>query len=240
MTDESLLDELLDPLRAEFHARRRNRLARVMPIEQALQVYVRALELEAARELAATHGLKQPARAMRTSDAARALLNAVQALPDLNADLSPSVATPEKAVEIAVAPAPPSTAAVAYPFLTQALLQHPLVIVGGASPQGRSRILPKPLLAQLEWVDTRHQGTRAIGNLEKRIRERRVVGLVLVEGQVQHKHTDPLLSAARAARVPCAYAGKGGALSVQLAIDEIEKALGESNEVMHATAGSSR
>ena len=78
MPETSPIDELLEPLRADYHARRRKVLSRVAPIEQALQRYTQVLELEVARELAATHGLKQPAGVSNAKEAARALLSAVQ------------------------------------------------------------------------------------------------------------------------------------------------------------------
>jgi hypothetical protein len=229
MTDTPVLDELLDPLRAEYHARRQKALLRVEPIEQALQRYTLAVELEMARELATAHGLKQPQGSSGVGEAARALLTAVQALPELVAPAEPSAATTTKKLVLAKLPPVPSPSQEAWPQLTRALIKNPLVVVGGVSAQGRSRFLPKAMSSQIEWVDTRHQGTHAIGNLEKRIRERRVVGLILVEGLVQHRHTDPLISAARAAKVPCAFAGKGGNLAIKLAIDEIEKLLGDSS-----------
>lgn len=220
------IDELLEPLRADFHARRRKALSRVDPIEQALHRYTQALELEVARELAAAHGLKQPSSVPNTSEVARALLNAVQMLPELQQPIpSTSEATTSKKV-VAVSPTPVvAEAESAWPQLARASSRAPLVIVGGASPLGKSRVLPKAISAQAEWVDTRHQGTHAIGNLERRIRERRVAGLILVEAMVQHRHTDPLVSAARVARVPCVYAGKGGTLAIKTALDEIERVL---------------
>ena len=230
MTDTIVLDELLDPLRAEYHARRSKALLRVEPVEQALQRYTRAVELEMARELAAAHGLKQPQGSSGVGEAARALLTAVQALVESSAPAEPSAATATKKLVLAKLPPVANPSQEAWPRLTRALAQSPLVIVGGVSPQGRSRFLPKAMSAQIEWVDTRHQGTHAIGNLEKRIRERRVVGLILVEGLIQHRHTDPLISAARAAHVPCAFAGKGGNLAIKLAIDEIEKLLDEPSQ----------
>jgi len=225
MTDTSPIDELLEPLRADYHARRRKILSRVDPIEQALQRYLQALELEVARDLAATHGLKQPGAAASAKEAARALLSAVQQLPELQAAPLPSEATTPR-ITLATFQAPvQSELDTPWPHLMQAAAHASLVIVGGASPLAKSRILPKPLLSLTEWVDTRHQGTHAIGNLERRIRERRVAALILVEGMVQHRHTDPLVSAARMAQVPCAYAGKGGTLAIKTALDEIEQAL---------------
>jgi hypothetical protein len=225
MTDTSPIDELLEPLRADYHARRRKVLSRVDPIEQALRHYTQALELEVARELAAAHGLKQPGGAANAKEAARALLNAVQLLPELQAPPVTSEATTSKQ-SLVTSQAPVQTELdTPWPHLTRAAARASLVIVGGASPLAKSRILPKPLQSLTEWVDTRHQGTHAIGNLERRIREQRVVALILVEGMVQHRHTDPLVSAARMAQVPCAYAGKGGTLAIKTALDEIERAL---------------
>jgi hypothetical protein len=223
--EASPLDELLEPLRAEYHARRRKAFSCVDLIEQALNRYTRALELGVAWDLAAAHGLKHPTSTADMQKAARALLSAVQALPELRDNAATSeVTTSKKPSPINAAPvaAAPVTH---WPNLTRATARAPLVIVGGASPLGKAHRLPELLLSHTEWVDTRHQGTHAIGNLERRIRERRVAGLILVEGLVQHRHTDPLVSAARAAQVPCAYAGKGGTLAIKTALDEIEQAI---------------
>ncbi len=225
MTDTSPIDELLEPLRADYHARRRKVLSRVDPIEQALHRYTQGLELEVARGLAAAHGLKQPAGTASAKEAARALLSAVQQLPELQAPPVTSEATTPKN-SLVTSKAPVQTELdTPWPQLMRTTTRASLVIVGGASPLAKSRMLPKPLLSRTEWVDTRHQGTHAIGNLERRIREQRVAALILVEGLVQHRHTDPLVSAARMAQVPCAYAGKGGTLAIRTALDEIEQAL---------------
>lgn len=228
MNDDAALDELLEPLRAEYHARRRKTLSRSDAIAQALERYNQALELAVAREIAAAHGLRTPRSMVDVADAARALLQAVQALPELQ--LPTPAADPKSlpAPSSEPAPVPMMKSGVPFAHLTQALMKSPLVVVGGSSPLSKSRIVPKELIQRIEWVDTRHQGTHAIGNLERRIREGRVSALILVEGMVQHRHTDPLVSAARAAQVPCAYAGKGGTLALKTALDEIEKAL-ESN-----------
>jgi hypothetical protein len=226
--ESSPLDELFEPLRAEYHARRRKVLSCVDPIEQALNRYVQALERGVARDLAAAHGLKNPTIAADARQAAYALLAAVQVLPELR-DSPPAsgATTSEKPPVVAVARAVAQTA---WPKLTRAAGRAPLVIVGGASPLGKTHRLPEVLVSQIEWVDTRHQGTHAIGNLERRIREGRVAALILVEGLVQHRHTDPLVSAARGAQVPYAYAGKGGTLAIKTALDEIEQALGAQDD----------
>ncbi|GEM_PF-3418633 len=227
MTDP--IDEILDPLRAEYHARRSKVLSRVDPIHQALHRYTQALELEAARDVAAAHGLRHPASSANAVDAARALLSAVQMLPELQSSPASSDATPSME-SLAPGSAPTELPiATAWPRLTRASSRAPLVIVGGTSPLAKTRVLTKALIAQSEWVDTRHQGTHAIGNLERRIRDRRVAAVILVEAMIQHRHTDPLVSAARMARVPCVYAGKGGTLAIKTALDEIEQALTQTN-----------
>ncbi len=225
MTDSPVLEELLGPLRAEFHARRRSALARTDGLVQALERYTRALEFDVARQLAAAHGLRHLREKSEAGDAARALLLAVRALPELAEQAEPSEAQSEPSV------APPDGAHAvkpsesAMPALAQAILHSPLVIVGGAPHPDRLRQLSDDVLKHVEWVDTRQKGTHAIGNLERRIREHRITALILLEGLVQHRHTDPLVSAARLASVPFAYAGKGGTLAIRSALDEIEKVL---------------
>ncbi len=225
MDDSTVLEELLGPLRAEFHARRRSALARTDSVVQALDRYSRAIELDVARQIAAAHGLRHLRDKSDVSDAAGTLLRAVQALPEL---ANPSVQTE---TEFAALPASSEQAQPANPSesrlrtLAQVIARSPLVIVGGAPHRDRLHQLPDDVLKHVEWVDTRQKGTHAIGNLERRIRERRISALILLEGLVQHRHTDPLVSAARLANVPHAYAGKGGTLAIRLALDEIDKSL---------------
>jgi tetratricopeptide (TPR) repeat protein len=225
MSDSAVLEELLGPLRAEFHARRRTALARTERLTEALERYNRAIEMDVARQLAAAHGLRHLRDPSDVVEAANALLRAVQALPELaetstigEAQPAPPRALPATARAV---PQPESR----LPALTEAILKSPLVIVGGVPHRERLRQLPDEILKCVEWVDTRQKGTHAIGNLEKRIRDHRISSLILLEGLVQHRHTDPLVSAARSANVPHAYAGKGGTLAIRSALDEIEKSL---------------
>jgi hypothetical protein len=111
--------------------------------------------------------------------------------------------------------------------LEKAAAHAPLIIVGGAPHLERLRQIPAGMLKTFEWIDTRQKGTHAIGNLERRIREHRISALILLESLVQHRHTDPLVSAARLVNVPCVYAGKGGTLAITNALKDIEKALGQ-------------
>lgn len=225
MSDSTVLEELLGPLRAEFHARSRTALVRTESLAQALQAYSRAIEFDIARQVAAAHGLRQLRDKPDATEAARALLRAVQALPEL-AESLPSVETRTTPVLAppTVLPTPVQSES-RHPALSQAIVKNPLVIVGGAPHRDRLRLLPQEVLKHVEWVDTRKKGTHAIGNLERRIREHRISALIVVEGLVQHRHTDPLISAARSVNVPHAYAGKGGTLAIRSALDEIERAL---------------
>jgi hypothetical protein len=75
---------------------------------------------------------------------------------------------------------------------------------------------------QVEWVDTTRQGTHAIGNLERRIKDKRIGALLILEGLVQHRHSDPLVSTARGAHIPHAYGGKGGRSAIAHALGELE------------------
>jgi len=226
MDDSTVLEELLDPLRAEFHARRTKALARTDAIVEALDQYTYQVELDVARQIAAAHGLRQPLDRTDTRKAAQELLNAVQRLPELTENTTPTLTppaitdAPRKVETRTESPRSP------WPVLEKAAAHAPLIIVGGAPHLERLRQIPADMLRTIEWIDTRQKGTHAIGNLERRIREHRISGLILLESLVQHRHTDPLVSAARLATVPCVYAGKGGTLAITNALKEIEKALG--------------
>jgi hypothetical protein len=98
------------------------------------------------------------------------------------------------------------------------------VVVGGPGRQTKS--VPTDLESQLEWIDTTRQGTVAIGNLTQRIRGGRVAALVLLEGLVGHRHSEPLVGAAREAGIPLAYAGKGGRTALERALGDVVARLG--------------
>ena len=103
--------------------------------------------------------------------------------------------------------------------------KRPLVVVGRLGKKDRLIALETNLPPGVEWLDTNQNGMAAIGNLERRLREGRVGALVLAEGSLSHKHTEPLISAARQFSIPFAYANKGGKQSILRALDEIEASL---------------
>ncbi|MGC4063624.1 MAG: hypothetical protein QM784_03045 [Polyangiaceae bacterium] len=114
-----------------------------------------------------------------------------------------------------------------WPLLRTTMANRPLVIVGGSPHLERLASLALGSEGQVEWVDTTRQGTHAIGNLERRIKDKRIGALLILEGLVQHRHSDPLVSTARGAHVPHAYGGKGGRSTIAHALDELELMLSQ-------------
>lgn len=210
----SPLDQVLEVVRAALHGRRAVALERVQRIEGALADYVTALEEEIGREFAREHGLAQPKPAHDRARAAAALRDAVLALPEL-ADVPERGSSPP--------PPPPSVAPPAAPASARAH-PAPIVVVGG--PGRKATSLPAEVEERLEWIDTTRQGTVAIGNLTHRIRSGRVAALVLLEGLVGHRHSEPLVGAAREAGIPFVYAGKGGRAALERALGDVLARLG--------------
>jgi hypothetical protein len=208
------LDQIVDQVRAALHGKRAPVLERVQRIERALAEYGAALEEKVARDFAREHALPQPKGARDVVRAAMLLRDAVLALPELEAE-SADAASEQVDADPVFEPEPASVAPASH--------APPLVVVGGVPRPERARALPKSVAERIEWIDTTRQGTVAIGNLTQRLRARRVGGLVLLEGVVGHRHSDPLVSAARDGGVPVAYAGKGGKGALERALAELIK-----------------
>jgi hypothetical protein len=213
----SAFDDVVESVRAALNAKRSEAASRVAALDAALRGYERALELEIAETFAAEHGLKAPARGERALDAARKLAKAVAALPELaNA----------KVVASTQSPSTKSAAPEAEPEVT-AVKARPaggkLVIIGALSGREKSGSLPLELDAEVEWIDTERDGVHAVGNLPQRIRQGRVGGVVILDRIVSHKHTEPVVAAAREARVPVAFAGQGGKAQMARALAQIEE-----------------
>jgi hypothetical protein len=210
----SAFEELLEGVRAALSAKRGEAAARVAGVEAALRGYERALEFEIAATFAAQHQLKQPARGEGAQDAARKLAKAVAALPELasvpnTASAKKSEREPEKAPEVTPPKVRPAGGK--------------LVIIGALSGREKSGSLPVELDAEVEWIDTERDGVHAVGNLPQRIRQGRVGGVVILDRIVSHKHTEPVVAAAREARVPVAFAGQGGKAQMARALAQIEE-----------------
>ncbi|HYQ01206.1 MAG TPA: hypothetical protein VER96_21190 [Polyangiaceae bacterium] len=209
----SAFDDLVDSVRAALNAKRAEVAERVATLENALRGYERALEFEIAEAFATEHELKQPARQERAAEAALKLARVVASLPELVARApiqNPATPDPEPISEHE-----PST--------TPKPRSHPgkLVIIGALSGREKSGALPPEFAAEAEWIDTERDGVHAVGNLPQRIRQGRVIGVVILDRIVSHKHTEPVVAAAREARVPVAFAGQGGKASLARALAQL-------------------
>lgn len=229
----SPVERLLESVASAVAARRGPMLERVRSIELLLDGYRRAIDAELAREFAREHGFKQPAPPATTAERAAELLRAaVQALPELRPPESAKSAAPEASD---VASAPPVTlptgvnAGSAYPRLAARVLRGKIVVIGALSGRDRGPALPAELVDHVEWVDTERDGAHAVGNLPQRMRQGRVAAVVILDRAVQHRHTEPVMAAARDAGVPFAFAGQGGKASLVRALEQLEAALAQSS-----------
>jgi hypothetical protein len=207
----SAFDEVVESVRAALNAKRAELSERSAGIESALRAYERAVELEIAEAFAQTHQLKQPPSGERAADAARKLARAVAQLPEL---FSPASVKPA-AVDSIASPAPEAA-----PTKVRSSSGR-LVIIGALSGREKSGTLPAEIAADAEWIDTERDGVHAVGNLPQRIRQGRVSAVVILDRVVSHKHTEPVVAAAREARVPVAFAGQGGKASLLRALAQI-------------------
>jgi hypothetical protein len=210
----SAFDEVLESVRAALNAKRSEASERIAALESALRGYERALEFEIAESFASEHRLKQPARQERAAEAALKLSRLVAQLPELAQRTETKKPTPESE---------PVSEREAVP--TPKARTHPgkLVIIGALAGREKSGSLPADVAAEAEWIDTERDGVHAVGNLPQRIRQGRVSGVVILDRVVSHKHTEPVVAAAREARVPVAFAGQGGKVSLARALAQLEE-----------------
>lgn len=211
----SAFDDVVESVRAALNAKRSDIAERVANLESALRSYERALEYEIAESFAVEHHLKHPPRQERALEAALKLSRAVANLPELSRAKDQARA-PELEPDPASEREAPSTA-------KARAHAGKLVIIGALSGREKSGTLPAELAADAEWIDTERDGVHAVGNLPQRIRQGRVIGVVILDRIVSHKHTEPVVAAAREARVPVAFAGQGGKASLARALAQLEE-----------------
>jgi hypothetical protein len=212
----SPFDDVVEAVRAALNSKRTDLSQRVGAIEAALRAYERAVELEIAESFASEHGLKQPAGRERAAEAALSLARAVAQLPELRAK---PAADARAVVETEAEPAaesPTESPKARTP-------RGKLVIIGAISGREKSSALPSEVAADAEWIDTERDGVHAVGNLPQRIKQGRVSGIVILDRVVSHKHTEPVVAAAREARVPVAFAGQGGRASLLRAVAQLDE-----------------
>lgn len=210
----SPFDDLVEAVRASLNAKRAELSQRVTKIEAALRAYERAVELEIAESFASEHALRQPGNGERAGVAAAKLAQIIASLPELTrteAQRTDAEAEPELE-----APVSAPSSAKAKPASGK------LVIIGALSGREKANALPAELAQNAEWIDTERDGVHAVGNLPQRIKQGRVSGIVILDRVVSHKHTEPVVAAAREARVPVAFAGQGGRASLLRAVAQIE------------------
>lgn len=245
------IDEFCESLRSELHARRAKSRAELENIRQLVHELELAREAAFVSAFAAPLKLRVPAHTGASASAIHSrLLSAVEALSEAASRVSPSGATAasHSAADRSAQATLPSTAlgalpksAVAsaaqqpspeqeggpqpFPTLQRSSSEGPIVIVGGCRGE-KLGWLPLPLRQTVEWIETTRQGTHAIGNLAQRIRQRRVLALIVLDGVVGHKHSEPLVAAAREVKIPTAYANKGGTGALARAFTQLEKMVG--------------
>ncbi len=239
----SPVESLLGELQSALAAKQRDALAGVRNVRLALANYERALEERLVAQFARDHALRAPSAAGPSVEvAADRLCRAVLALPEV-ASVAPanaaSAAAPSshafpKANEPLGPTGEPTPASArpeaeggtsSLPWLENLSIERKLVIVGALAGRQKLGALPESLEGRTEWVDTESDGAHAIGNLPQRIRQGRVAAVVILDRAVQHKHTEPLVAAARAHGVPVGFAGKGGILSIRRALERIDEQL---------------
>lgn len=219
---DSPVEALLKAVQSALLARRALLIERVRGVEQATEAYRRAIEAQIALEFAEEHGFKHPGSpALSLERAAELLHAAVSALLELSgvAPLNrgkelPGSANPEAVVLSSPSTLPPKP----QPFAAK------IVVIGMLAGRDKTQAVPAALADSVEWVDTERQGVHAIGNLPQRLRQRRVAGIIILDRAVKHRHTEPVMAAAREARIPIAFAGQGGRASLARAFAELERA----------------
>lgn len=237
----SPVEHLLESVASALAARRGPALERVRRVELTLEGYRRAIEAELAREFAREHGFKQLAPPpLSPGRAAELLLAAVQALPELR---EPSSAKPgasdtalgasdgsgtppaRSATSATSATSAAGGAGASYPRLCERVARGKIVVIGALSGRDRGPALPAELVDHVEWIDTEREGAHAVGNLPQRVRQGRVAAIVILDRAVQHRHTEPVMAAARDVGTPFAFAGQGGKASLLRALAQLEAAL---------------
>lgn len=227
----SAIDDFCEALRSELHAKKLKSQADLERIKDVVANLEGARQAELVQTFAAQRGLRAPAYTGPSSAAlARILLEAVQGLAELQNHSPMGVAPP---AELSGSPpaAKPKTPASKesqspWPHLLKESESGPIVVVGGSPRPEKLDDTLGELAPRVEWIETSRQGTHAIGNLAQRIRQRRVSALIVLDAAVGHKHSEPLVSAAREVKIPTTYAHKGGVAALARAFTLLEKMVG--------------
>jgi hypothetical protein len=172
-----------------------------------------------------------PKSATRT-DAVKVLITDTEKLEAFKISTSATLEVLKQTAEAEPASAPESEPVSArLPLLTAACERGPVVMIGGIVKQDKIQAIRERFGIDVEWIDTSRSGNNTIGSVEKRIREKRLAAVVVLQGLISHKHFEPLVGAARQVGLPFAYADKAGMGSVSRAFTEIERAMARKEEL---------
>lgn len=233
------IDEFCDALRSELHAKQLKTQSDLDQIRRLLADLEQARQAELVADFAARSGLREPTSVRAsTRQLAERVLTAVQSLSELKnitntqpaaavvasaggptATVTPAPGHPQPAPSLRASPTP-------WPKLAVAAESAPIAVVGGSPRPEKLNTMLGSLGDRVDWIETSRQGTHAIGNLAQRIRQGRVSALIVLDAAVGHKHSEPLVSAAREVKIPTTYAHKGGAAAVVRAFTQLEKMVG--------------
>lgn len=109
------------------------------------------------------------------------------------------------------------------PRLQAAAADAEVVMVGGLVKREKLDRVRARTGIEVEWIGlAAGKSPQAVAALAKRIREGRLAALVLLNGLVDHKQSDPLIAAAREVDLPVAYADKAGKGTLVKAFVELE------------------
>jgi hypothetical protein len=104
--------------------------------------------------------------------------------------------------------------------------QSEVVLVGGVVKNEKLDRVRRRTGIDVEWIGLdAGKSAAAVAALAKRIRDGRLAALVLLNGLMDHKQSDPLMSAAREVGLPVAYADKAGKGALVKAFVDLERRL---------------
>lgn len=114
------------------------------------------------------------------------------------------------------------------PRLRALAVKGDILLVGGTVKNDKLDRVRRRTGIAIEWVGLdAGKSAAAVASLAKRIRAGKVSALVLLNGLLNHKQSEPVLAAAREVDLPLAYADKAGTGSLDRAIGELERRLRE-------------
>lgn len=114
------------------------------------------------------------------------------------------------------------------PRLRAKAAQAEVALVGGVVKNEKLERVRARTGIEVEWIGLdAGKSAAAVTALAKRIRDGRLAALVLLNGLMDHKQSEPLVTAARETGLPVAYADKAGKGALVKAFVELERRLAD-------------